>query len=750
MAYPNDLPGLHAWYRADSFSLDDGDQCPDWVDKSGHNRTMVSSTALTTKPKWYSNQIAGQPAIRIVQADQQYFRCASFAWLASLASHTIFIVWKASSSNPYGIVTSAGGANSEAIYQATDTEIRKRYNKVGTQYTVSATLPINEWHFAMCYQEGTTQIGISVDGGTEATTTTGGPRAGNPTAEGNIGVDGAGYCDGWLAEVIVFSRALNSSERQAINDYLRARYFALTPSQNEQVRDVLSRRLWLLRRSNGQPEISVPLWMLDADIFDRVAMELQYGPAPGGLGWRSKKWQRRPFSIQRIEDTADGVVRLTLLDRRPLDVLLWDTGRTEEPALVLNAARESGVARISKGNAHIFSRPTRAWVLNPADATAVIEIQQDRRALTTLGEWLESTRTNLCLRSSFLSGTTGLTLTGEATNGSDIATDANDLFFNKEMGGSSLKFTAGSPHAADLSCAFPATSVQPGTNEVRISVDHKTDSGEPLALKIQRSGDNWWWNDDADAWQADDVANPLNAHADRDPEKRWISKMISLGGMPAAITVTVLLPTGGASGRVSHLYHVQAELGSFPSSRIVSDDAETTREATRLKIAVPAARKCYDPALGSFFCEVVPDWSSADLAAGEDATVFWMTIDGGAGYDRLYYDASAGAWTFERKVGETVYAATKAATVLRDTAYKLGARWTGADGELDLAPYTLSIFVDGAKGTDAVSEAPRFSPTGESLYFGSDAAFGAQLNGAQRERRVFPYALADEEIGRLP
>jgi hypothetical protein len=126
-----------------------------------------------------------------------------------------------------------------------------------------------------------------------------------------------------------------------------------------------------------------------------------------------------------------------------------------------------------------------------------------------------------------------------------------------------------------------------------------------------------------------------------------------------------------------------------------------------------------------------------------------METNGGADHDALYYDASAGAWVFERKVGVTTYQATKTASVTRGTAVKLAARWTGVEAELDLAAYTISVFVDAAKGTDATSAAPTFTSP-ETLHRGHDGSKAKHANGIIREVRIFPYAPTDEEVAALP
>jgi len=555
-----------------------------------------------------------------------------------------------------------------------------------------------------------------------------------------------------LVEWFVFSADLSNGDKAAMNAYLRGKYFDVVPTQNEGVREGISRRLWASRRPPTLLEVTAPLRLLDADIGDRLAMETQIGPEAAGSGWRGKKWQRRPFTVQRMAvDFATPGVRLQLLDRSLLDVLLWDTARTDITAVGIDTTRGSGVAQILKGGAAIaFVRAPKAWVENPGDLSSVAEIASNAHAYTVTGEYLEEARTNEITRSSFVDGTTGLTLTGTGTNGSAIATDPDERLFIPEVLAPSLKFTAGNAHTADLKAAFPVTASIPGGTDVRLTIDHRTVNGEPLHYQLTRGVDGNYWNDGSAAFQAGAINNSLGTQSTRDPAARYHSKKIPVGAGATTLTPTVLLPSGGVASRVSYLYHAQIEKGSFATSRLVSTGGVAqVRAKSEHTIDATTAAKVYDPAVGTLFCELVPEWSSADLGSAEDRYVFYMETNGGADHDALFYDASAGGFVFERKVGGSTYTTSRTATVTRGTAIKLAARWTGTEAELDLTAYTISVFVDGVKGTDATSAAPTFTSP-ETLQRGHDGTKANHVNGALREVRVYSTPLTDSEIAALP
>lgn len=750
MALPTDIAGLYAWYRASTFSLSEGDTCGNWLDSSGNGRTLTV-TVGSGYPKYRGNRLSGYPAVEF--AGGGYFSNAGFGWLANHSIFVVFYTMNNTGQNP--VFTSDGGIYAEGFRAGPgqgatggNGSAIVQINSSPWSYAAQQALSVNVWHYGYSAQTTSpmTNVKFSLDGAAETSTAISGTRvAGSGTAYVNVD-GGAPWNAGFVAEVIFYSGDLSSGNKALLNAYLKDKYFGAAPGQNEQIRDTLSRRLWMRRRPGGLLEVRAPLWALDADILDRVALESRTGPAPAAAGWRAKKWQRRAFTKQHEEiDFAGRTVKLLLLDRRPLDVLLWDTARTD---VVNSSARQAGVARLTKGTGFTFSRLSQAWLPNPADPTACISCAQNERALNQDGELLEEARTNQLLRSSFASGTTGLTLAGTGTNGSDIAVDTADLFFDQATTPNSLKFTAGNPHSAELRATFPATASWANI-ACRVTIDHKTDSGEKLYWRLQRSGDSNYWNDGSGAWQAGSVDNPCGTSTARNPANRTISKAVTMDATSRTLTLSVFLQSGGTASRVSHLYHAQIEQGSFPTSRIVTDGATVTRVKTQLSHEVTTALKLYDPALGAFWCQFVPDWSSSELGSTEDQYLYYMETNGGADRQALYYDASAGAWVFESKVGGSTVTASKTATVTRGTVYAIGCRWTGVEGELDLTPYTVSVFVDGVKGTDAVSAAPTFTSP-ETLYRGSDASFAKQANGQVREVRIFPYAPTDEEMGALP
>jgi len=759
MAAPSDIPNLYAWWQADDLALSYSNGDPitaaaAWEDKAG-SYDLAYNTGYN--PYYYEDVIAGHAVVTLPTGGGR-LQNAAMDWRTSLSDHTKFIVYRIdtdSGTNGGGIVGSDGGSGStcfKAIEVSGTVYFRAQFTNTGGARNVQQAIDPNEWHFFTSRQDYNSQLTLSMDGGAEGTQAITTYDATYP--HDNIcyfGVDGGSYAlPASIAEMGVYSRVLSDTELSALHDYLRARYFAVTPEQNEQVRDVLSRRLWLLRRAQGLLEVTVPLWALDADILDRIAVEARWAPAPGAAGWGGKLWQRRAFSIQSQDiNLSEQTVTLQLLDRRPLDVLFWDTARTDEAALVLNASRQSGVARIHQGNTIAFARDSLAYIENPSDDSACIEIQAGERALTEAGEYIEEERTNEIIQSSFVNDLTGWSSAGTGVNGSAIATDSDDPFFNSETGAKAIQFTAGTTHTTDLTLTATATASIPANTDCRLSIDHKTDSGEPLYYRLQRSYDSYYWNNATPGWQSGSVNNSLGTVSARSPADRYVSENIDVGSNATTLTLTVLLPSGGTSGRISHLYHAQLEQGWHASSRIITQSVIATRVAADLTANVTTAAKIIDWTRGTVFFEFMPDWNDADADLDGSSRYLWRCTSASSHYLDCYI-TSGSVLTFRHYNG-TQYVATATQSMVRGTRYKIACRWTSSEGELDLAARTISIFVNGTKGSVEAnpSSALTFTSPGE-LQFGSYDGATLFGNGSFRNWQVSPFPLSDEEVARLP
>lgn len=89
---PGTEPGLVAWFRADTLALS-GSTIVSWLDKgpNGYNATPFGTPAA----QQVTNVINGQPVVRFVSANAQYFTFASgHAIISKNSAYTLFYVMK--------------------------------------------------------------------------------------------------------------------------------------------------------------------------------------------------------------------------------------------------------------------------------------------------------------------------------------------------------------------------------------------------------------------------------------------------------------------------------------------------------------------------------------------------------------------------------------------------------------------------------------------------------------------------------
>ncbi len=230
--------GLALWLDAvaqKSFSpsIYDGSSIPVWNDTNSLNATGTKATqsVLTNQPIYLSNGIHGLPSVSFIRSSNKCLS-VSTGFDDNTENVTIFVVWRPTtdttgtlsllekySSNPaypYSLAAYSSGyvfSASDSITSAAASGDIVRYNDV--PHIVSA----------MRAKNGIMQIwvnGIQDTSGISDDTTA-------PTVnDGNLFIgckpNSNQYLDGDVGEVIIFSRILKSTERQAIEEYLSTKW----------------------------------------------------------------------------------------------------------------------------------------------------------------------------------------------------------------------------------------------------------------------------------------------------------------------------------------------------------------------------------------------------------------------------------------------------------------------------------------------------------------------------------------------
>jgi hypothetical protein len=168
------------------------------------------------------------------------------------------------------------------------------------------------------------------------------------------------------------------------------------------------------------------------------------------------------------------------------------------------------------------------------------------------------------------------------------------------------------------------------------------------------------------------------------------------------------------------------------------------RAAPRYKVTNNSTARTWLAAQGGFNCEV---YLAAVSGAANQAVAY--AFHDASNWHYVYWDGTNARWVFEIRAAGTTYRAVKSATPSANTIYQIGARWTGSNLELGATAFTLSVWVDRVKGTDAVAAAAMTETATANLDFGSKAAAGTeQLNGNIRKIHVYQYVPSDVEMAR--
>lgn len=524
------------------------------------------------------------------------------------------------------------------------------------------------------------------------------------------------------------------------------------------VRRVVTQRALLRRSPRLMVSAKSPLIVADYSPSDVVLWSHPEAPAADVNGWGERTWERMQTLLLRTTfDPNDLTVLAECETWRRNIFLVYDEGR----AVGNPSAYANGVGRFHAGT-RTYTRASKAYGQDPSDGI-VRELAYDIEQLVGLdfsgaqfatfqrlrgGQLMEDASTNELLRSSFISGTTGLTPTGTGTNGSAIATDATVLLFDATITPSALKFTAGSPHAADLIEAWPATASWLANTVGRLSIDYQNanvlfGSADSLYWRLQRSSDSRYFVDSNGTWQVGVVDNELVPSFGG--LNRFNSSLIDVGASANTLTLRILFKSGGTASRVARVFHAQLEKKRWATSRIPTDAATVARAVSVLSYTNTntVAGRNFPRDRGTLRITHV----SEGIDSGATSTLLYLfKLDYDANnWFRGYYDGATENLVFSVRVAGVTYTAEKVIGGLsRGNASIFAFRWH-LEEMLGLAAGTVSVFAAGAKGTDAVPGAMPVEVASSTLYVGCDGS-SSTANGIIRKWEITPVVLTDEEI----
>lgn len=722
MAVLDRRTNLKLWLEADVLvSNADGDAIQTWPDISGNANDFTQAT-LANRPLLKTDILNGRPALLFDGSNDLFTGPLLSTFITAVNGGTIYVLAKptaitANSATPAlndgifgGSASNTMGMtlrNNASVY----TYYTWAYDGTSQKNAARTFAGPNGWYvFVHSYLSTLRNI---LDDPYNPVSTAMAAGLANTASVAKIGENwnASARFTGYIAAILAVNvEDAAADDKQHTIAYIANKYFSPLIASNvctiirgdpvEQGRDVASRRLWAYSAVRPKARVIAPLTAADAELVDLVALSHPDWPHPTGGGAGNQDWARALVRVVGSTIDLDTLtVELDLADMRK-GVSYRESGR----AVKQFSATRQGDAVVSAGAIRTFQRKSLAWIPDAGDGR-IVQISPDMEAITADGLLLEDTDKNRLLRSSFVSGTTGLTLSvGSGT----IAVDAvAPLLFDTSVSPNGLRLTAGNPHVTETRVTWPATTtfVAAPAWGTRFWIDHVDRDGTALVYRIQRDFDLKWWRDSDQTWQVAQTDNTLPITASTTIPERHHSQVIGGVTFDAILTLSVVLTSGGTVSRRNTVYHVQLAHTAFfgyESSRIVTNAvADVTRAASRLTIRNVGATSLH----GTLLFKLTPLWLQGEVAG--TSTGYLLAIGTGATGAGSRYLSFVGDLTNGGLLKHHPAAGTAAQVSFSGHAegatYRVAMRWTGTGGELGLPQYTSSIFLNGVKGTDSTS-----------------------------------------------
>lgn len=233
---PTTISGLGLWLDAADYSTFtlSGNNVTQWNDKSGNSRNFANPTT-TSQPVYESNTFNGKPCISTIINKFLYRSASTMGTLASGSTFSIFVVgetdftyaWSIFFTNWFDLGGSSPVARFHCSFRDNVTNKLTLYANGALQSSTGSTATNTRYVACFVYAGNGATCTSSLNGA--ASTFTGTVNLPNSSTFGtsifSVG-DGRNlnYTCKRIAEVIMYDRALTTTERQSVETYLMNKY----------------------------------------------------------------------------------------------------------------------------------------------------------------------------------------------------------------------------------------------------------------------------------------------------------------------------------------------------------------------------------------------------------------------------------------------------------------------------------------------------------------------------------------------
>lgn len=491
-------------------------------------------------------------------------------------------------------------------------------------------------------------------------------------------------------------------------------------------REIASKTLRLYRLPWSMVTGTVTMNFAANELMDVVNISHEKAP------WGSSFLTRRPFIIMEItEDWNKKKLIFKMRDLKTYAVNVWDSCI---PQFRTAETYGSGRARIANYTGSYFDvRSTAAYVTSPQDEIAAVAIDDPKNDKE--GVVSEPTTSNSIINSSFKNGVGTSWIKISAAAATDDTVD--NMFENTGTSGQSCKLTAPSPLSAGDGIQQGSIT---GTNSYwMLVVDHKDDSNQPLTWSVQRGVDSLWWRDSDSSWQAGEQFNTFPVS--QNVPARHCSKPIAPGAAPGNLAIRLRART--AANQINHIYHVNfGDNSHFRQTRLVTDAVVVNGAGDLVRYNMSSIQtRMFSFGAGSYRAIFRPNFTTSEMtnaALIPPVITLWKMVYDANNFAVMYCDTTAGGTLYFRvKAGGVTSTASMLQAFVRDTNYKIGAKWDGT---------TIWVYCDGSSGSTTSAAMTPVYPA--NLYaMGSDSS-SDQACGHFRAYEFLPILLSDADFNK--
>lgn len=227
------IPNNVVWYESSlgtttnfNVALTSGDDISQWKDKSGTGHNANQSGNASVKPNWYSNVQNGYGTIRF-NGSSESLNINPIAFMQSQSAFTMFVVAKASSLSGNRALVGTDTSGYRIYFNGTNYQVATASGTGTTTITGDTT----KFHIFTLVFDGTATGNANrlkfrydeQDAALNFGATTVGTATSATASNFYIGVDNtgaAGFWQGDIGSIIVYTRALNSNEVIGVEGYL--------------------------------------------------------------------------------------------------------------------------------------------------------------------------------------------------------------------------------------------------------------------------------------------------------------------------------------------------------------------------------------------------------------------------------------------------------------------------------------------------------------------------------------------------